>query len=128
MKLFYLRTALVLLVGGLTGCGPDIQALHDEVMVIHDEVMPRMGEMHQLRLSLENQMGDLDSVSARPYRDAIKSLREGEDMMWTWMNEYKRPTSSTPESIQYLKDQKVIISTVADKMTTSIDQAKSLIQ
>lgn len=128
MKLLYFWIVALFLTGSLAGCGPDINALHDEVMVIHDDVMPRMGEMHQLRISLERQMSDLDSVSALPYRDAIQSLHEGEDMMWTWMNAYKRPTSSTPESVQYLQEQKVIITTVAEKMTSAIDQAKTLTQ
>lgn len=111
---------------GLAGCGADINDMHDDVMVVHDEVMPRMGEMHQLRLSLERQMNDLDSISALPYLDAIQSLREGEDMMWTWMNEYKRPTSATPESVQYLNEQMEVISAVAVKMTSAIEQGKTL--
>ncbi len=112
---------------GLTGCGPDINDIHDEVMVIHDEVMPKMGEMHQLRMALEDRMSNMDSVSAQPYHNAIESLHQGEEMMWSWMNEYKRPTSSTPESIQYVQDQKKIISEVAEKMTMAIVQAKTLV-
>ena len=112
----------------LTGCGDNIQRLHDEVMVIHDQVMPRMGEMHQLRVKLESRMTGLDSVAALPYVSAIHELKRGEDLMWDWMDAYKKPETSTSESVSYLHQQKEAISVVATAMTTAIDQANALLQ
>lgn len=122
---FYWITVFLL---ALSACGDQVQPMHDDIMVIHDAVMPRMGEMHQLRVSLEDRMKDLDSLAALPYHQAILDLRSGEEMMWTWMNEYRKPEESSPESIDYLRSEHSKISEVANQMTTSIDRANKLLQ
>ncbi len=111
----------------ITGCGTDVQDRHDEIMKIHDEVMPRMGEMHQLRLDLEQAMAGKDSLQRLPYLEAIRELRKGEDMMWAWMNDYKKPVSATPESLQYLEEQQVAVAEVADQMNRAIEYSIALL-
>ncbi len=111
----------------LTGCGENIDLLHDEVMKVHDDVMPRMGEMHQLRLELESMMADKDSVGRLPYLEAIGELRKGEEMMWAWMNDYRKPTSSSTESLEYLRKQQVEVTKVADQMTRAIEYSNELL-
>ena len=111
----------------LNGCGENIDLLHVEVMNVHDEVMPRMGEMHQLRIELERSMADKDSLGSLPYLEAIGELRKGEDMMWAWMNDYRKPTSSSTESMEYLRKQQVEITKVADQMTKAIEYSNELL-
>ncbi|MCF8237087.1 MAG: hypothetical protein K9I85_02945 [Saprospiraceae bacterium] len=110
-----------------TGCGEDIDQLHEEVMKIHDDVMPHMGEMHQLQQKLENAMVGKDSLERLPYLEAIGELQQGEDMMWTWMNNYRKPTSASAESVNYLEQQRQEVNKVAEQMTLAMTHSKELL-
>lgn len=119
---------LVVLLSIPMSCAPSLEPLEAEVMAIHDEVMPFMGEMQQLRGQLNTGMQDLDSIDQIPYRTASEELKKGEDMMWDWMNQYKKPDLQSDTARTYLERQKTEIEQVSIQMKNAIQMAKQLIQ
>ena len=97
-------------------------------MAIHDEVMPLMSDMQQLRGQLTSRMNGLDSLDQIPIREAVQDLQKGEDMMWDWMNQYKKPNLETDTARAYLEHQKSAINQVAEQMKQAIQTAKKQIK
>ena len=81
--------------------------LKSEVMEVHDRVMPEMNPMGNLQRKLKKQAeGRADSAR---YLEASKRLEKAQEMMMTWMKEFKQPEDqgwSQEKAIEYLNGEK----------------------
>lgn len=108
--------------------------LQKKVMEVHDEVMPKMEEIHRLKRDLvirREQMRSVgDSTSAVLIKQIDKqllSLQDADNAMMDWMYEFKPPSEEDEKAIEYLKSMQVSIEKVKEKMLSSIDKAKDLL-
>ena len=105
----------------ITSCkqSQDLEALKAEVMKIHDDSMAKIGELREFTYQLEEMVGAAeDSVRVK---ELIQELTKADDDMMVWMQAYVEPESGLDS---FLLDQKDKISTVADQIYTSLDNAK----
>jgi hypothetical protein len=125
-----LLTFIVLVL--LMGCGNSVEDLREKVISIHDEVMPEMSTIHRLSKDLATAAGD--SLRSEAQREKIKTqiqaLDQADEAMMTWMAEYKAPSADVPkeEALDLLRQEKVKITSVRDKIINSISEAKSLLK
>lgn len=104
----------------------------EEVMAIHDEVMPKMGELNQLKESLEKKAETMegDDPSKSAVIGALGALETADEAMMDWMRNFEPPVQGdeSDEVLNYLKIEKEKISEVRDQMLESMAKAKSLLE
>lgn len=122
-------TLSLLLTLCLSACSPnkEVEERHLKIMVIHDEVMPMMPELRRLEKRLMDSIA-IDSVRHSACIPIALELKQAQDMMWDWMNLYKKPESGGPETMTYLEEQEKAIRKVSSQMTASRDAALKLLQ
>ena len=116
----------IFLIACKSGYSPDVQKLHDEVMVIHDEVMPEMGTIHKLKKELKKKLdSEGDNIDEADIQNNIKALDYADEAMMGWMHQFKMPKDQSDDQLlEYLEDQKVKIKKVNLDMKTVIKNAK----
>lgn len=99
-----------------------INQLHESVMEIHDEVMPKMSEIYSLKKKLTKVESDERVVQL------IEDLEAADEMMMSWMHQYKKPSNTDDTSFAYLDSQSQAIKEVKDKMLTAISNAQKFLE
>lgn len=115
----------VLFIACNPGYSPEVQKLHDEVMVIHDEVMPEMGTIHKLKKALKTKLNGPGTFSEEDLQNNINALDYADDQMMEWMHQFKMPKDESDANLlKYLEDQKIKITKVDQDMRTAIKNAQ----
>lgn len=92
--------------GGAAGA---VEKLEKETMAIHDEAMKEMADMNRIGRGLGAELESLDSLSPRrvAIRAVLTQIRQAEEDMYAWMQQYTPPTElPAAEAEQYLTAQK----------------------
>ena len=108
-----------------------VETEKEKVMSIHDIAMEKMGEMVKLKTALKEKILVIDSTQIDVYRKAIQDLEDADKIMWDWMHGYKAQivdTSSVEVSLEYLKDQKIKVDIVAEKIESSLKHGYELLE
>lgn len=87
---------------------PEVEELQQTTMAIHDEAMKEMAAMNRFGRILKQELSTLDSLAPRAdsIRTTIRQMKQAEDDMYTWMQEYKAPGKlPAAEAKVYMKDQ-----------------------
>jgi len=126
LRLAALASFLIL---GAAACSSnaDVDDKHQRIMVIHDEVMPMMPELRRLEKQLLDTLA-IDSTLEGPWQSAALELKQAQDMMWDWMNQYRKPETGGAESMAYLENQERSITKVSQQMRGSRETAKKLLE
>jgi len=112
---------------------PQLSALMDEVMAIHDDVMPKTGTIHKKKKALKKMLTPMIEDTTRlrnQLLDTILELETAEDGMMDWMAAYKSKPSKLADGVDpmtYYQAEKIKITEVKEKMLTSIENAKVLL-
>ncbi|KXK39220.1 MAG: hypothetical protein J5I52_00395 [Saprospiraceae bacterium] len=93
--------------------------LYEQVMEIHDAVMPQMSKIHELKKQLTAIRTDQNAAEVD---EKIKKLEEADEAMMSWMAMFKLP-EQVNEQEAYLKNEKVNIELVAEKMKIAMSEA-----
>lgn len=110
-----------------------VDSMRNVVMDIHNEAMPWMGEMMQLKRSL-NQAIAADSLGTNPateqYQAAVDSLEQGMDAMKVWMHNWQEPDSTKAEAdnLAYLQSEEARMARVKEQMQAALATARDLAQ
>lgn len=125
LRLAALASFLIL---GAAACSStaDVDDKHQRIMVIHDEVMPMMPELRRLEKHLLDTLAT-DSTLGGTWQSAALELKQAQDMMWDWMNQYRKPETGGAESMAYLENQERSITKVSQQMRGSRETAKKLL-
>lgn len=108
------------------------EQLQKEVMEIHDAVMPKMSDLNRVKRKLKDLIESNSSFS-NPEKEKINitidEIISAENAMMDWMKAYKAPKATDPPEkvIDYLKDEKIRISTVNDQMLQTLKNGESLL-
>ena len=106
-----------------------------EVMVLHDSIMEMMPDTAKLIGKLQSQLGDSGNEAA--YNEAISSLKEANQAMVVWMqnfgarftaDEMYKGARLSAEKRGWLVEEKAKMMTVADQTLSSIEAAKALLE
>ena len=103
--------------------------LYDEVMKIHDEVMPKMNDMHKLKLALKNEMdstSDLTEARKAEIETAILKLDSASEGMMGWMRQFDPipDSESVDKAREYLEKEKEKVAKVRDDIYEALKQAQ----
>jgi hypothetical protein len=104
------------------------EVLYNEVMKIHDEVMPKMDDIHKLKMSIREK---LEKNPNLPQTDRIKldamyaKLDSANDGMMIWMREFRPLPDSTGEEKAklYLESEMERVKKVRQNMLNAIEAA-----
>ena len=131
--MMYARLLILFLVLNLLSCkNNDAEVLHNQIMDIHDEVMPKTGEIAYLYLAFRKKVETDSTISSDQKLEILKQaddLEKAEDEMMVWMNDYSPPhkmksSKNENEIIDYLQDQKKIISNIKVHTNASLASGK----
>lgn len=113
-----------------------LESMRTEIMAVHDEIMPMMmgkGEFVVLQQDLKAKLDSLAKAGAteeeaKPYETAIMNLNLAQQKMNVWMDNYKDPDYTKPDSARaYYESQMNQIQAVADLTGESMTVAKGLL-
>lgn len=131
--MMYARLLIVFFILNLLSCkNDDAEILHNEIMHIHDEVMPKTGEIAYLYFAFRKKIETDSTISSVQKMELLKQaddLEKAEDEMMVWMNDYipphkMRPSKNEDEIIDYLQEQKKIISNIKVHTNSSLASGK----
>lgn len=131
--MMYARLLIVFFILNLLSCkNDDAEILHNEIMHIHDEVMPKTGEIAYLYFAFRKKVETDSTISSVQKMELLKQaddLEKAEDEMMVWMNDYipphkMRPSKNEDEIIDYLQEQKKIISNIKVHTNSSLASGK----
>ena len=139
---FATRLAFVLfLCPFLIQCGnqpPEREELAKEVMIIHDEAMPKMQNIIDLKMQLQEMRNELTADTLQQHdaqlekmRQAIKQLNSADEAMMDWMAEYQKTDIdrlTDEEAVAFLKKEKERITEVQRLMEQSIEESEKLLE
>lgn len=104
------------------------EKLYNEVMKVHDEVMPKMNDIHKLKMSIKERIEKNPNLSKveRMKLDAMYAkLDSANDGMMVWMREFRPLPDSVGEdkAKAYLENEMERVNTVRQKMLDAIEAA-----
>ena len=116
-------------------------SLKDEVLETHDEAMAKMGKLYSLESKLKE---EFDSTQIETYNNAISALSNAQNDMMEWMRNYSKTFPHNPkqgandelhdksmmtkeQEEGLLKEEKVKITEINERMEKSIAQAEKLL-
>lgn len=109
----------------------EVADLKKEVMEIHDLVMPKMIKMEDLKDSVQALVTEVDIDKAIEIMATSEALDDGIAAMDSWMKNFKHiekdDSKTHEEKMTYYNEQKAEITTVRDKMLSSIEKAEKLL-
>jgi hypothetical protein len=105
------------------------QVLYNEVMKIHDEVMPKMDDIHRLKMSIREKIEKNPNL---PQTERIKldamyaKLDSANDGMMVWMRQFRPLPDSVGEekAKAYLENEMERVKKVRERMLTAIQSAQ----
>ncbi|MCS7035524.1 MAG: hypothetical protein RMJ33_10620 [Saprospiraceae bacterium] len=109
-----------------------VEDLEAQTMAIHDKAMAEMAEMNRLGRALKRLKAELPDQS--PRADSLQlilyQMKKAEDDMYTWMRQYNPPPKGHPqeEALQYLEEQKRLISQNQQDIRAACDAARQILQ
>lgn len=117
--------------------GEQVDLLFKEVMGVHDEVMPEMSYLRKMAKTLEQRVDSVakDSLTvSKPavmeMKSAAGELRDANKQMMDWMYDFKQLEPDTPpeDALEYLNEQKLLITKVRDTMLEAKKKAETLLK
>jgi hypothetical protein len=104
------------------------EKLYNEVMKVHDEVMPKMNDIHKLKMSIRERIEKNQNLSKaeRLKLDAMYAkLDSANDGMMIWMREFRPLPDSVGEekAKKYLENEIERVNNVRQKMLDAIEAA-----
>ena len=105
------------------------QELYNEVMKIHDEVMPKMDDIHKLKMSIREK---IEKNPTLPKTERIKldamyaKLDSANDGMMIWMREFRPLPDSVGEekAKAYLESEMERVKKVRERMVSALEAAE----
>ena len=107
------------------------QELYEEVMKIHDEVMPKMNDIHKLKMDLKTEIDSTTEITQARKTEietAIVKLDSASEGMMVWMREFNPIPDSEGEdkAREYLENEKVKVTKVKENMLQALEKAKKV--
>ncbi len=111
--------------------------LFDEVMHGHDTAMAKMGRISRYKKEVQSQLDSLSKIPGTAKKeietallDLQTDLKNAEDGMNKWMDEFDIDSAqdNISKRIDYLKDEKLRVNEVKEKIFNSLDKADSLLK
>jgi hypothetical protein len=104
------------------------QKLYNEVMKVHDEVMPKMNDIHKLKMAIKERIEKNQNLSTveRMKLDAMYAkLDSANDGMMVWMREFRPLPDSVGEekAKKYLENEMERVQKVRQNMLNAIEAA-----
>ena len=105
------------------------QKLYNEVMKVHDEVMPKMNDIHKLKMSIREKIEKNPNLpkTERLKLDAMYAkLDSANEGMMVWMREFRPLPDSVGEekAKAYLENEMQRVNKVRDNMLKAIESAQ----
>ncbi|HEY0769889.1 MAG TPA: hypothetical protein VGD31_06110 [Sphingobacteriaceae bacterium] len=105
------------------------QKLYNEVMKIHDEVMPKMNDIHKLKMSIREKIEknpNLPQVERIKLDAMYAKLDSANEGMMVWMREFRPLPDSVGEDKArlYLQNEMTRVQKVRDNMLKAIESAE----
>jgi hypothetical protein len=105
------------------------ELLYNEVMKIHDEVMPKMDDIHRLKMSIREKIEKNPNL---PQTERIKldamyaKLDSANDGMMVWMRQFRPLPDSVGEekAKAYLENEMERVKKVRERMLTALEEAE----
>lgn len=123
-NLFALALGVLILAGCANPQKEEIKKLQDEVIGLHDEMMPLMDNLYTARMKLQKAEGDSVAIN-----NLIAEIKSAEDAMMDWMRNFNPvfEGETDQETLDYLKDQKVSMQSVADQMNGALKKSEAVL-
>jgi hypothetical protein len=104
------------------------EKLYNEVMKVHDEVMPKMNDIHKLKMSIREKIEKNPTLpkTERLKLDAMYAkLDSANEGMMVWMREFRPLPDSVGEekAKAYLENEMARVNKVRDNMLKAIESA-----
>jgi hypothetical protein len=104
------------------------QELYDEVMKIHDEVMPKMNDIHKLKMELKEKLAKAPKLTAADKMKIdlmIAKLDSAGESMMIWMREFQPVPDSLGEekAKQYLESEMEKVKKVRERIQETLKEA-----
>jgi hypothetical protein len=105
------------------------EKLYNEVMKVHDEVMPKMNDIHKLKMSIRERIEKNPNLpkAERLKLDAMYAkLDSANEGMMVWMREFRPLPDSVGEekAKAYLENEMERVNKVRDRMLKAIESAQ----
>lgn len=105
------------------------EKLYNEVMKVHDEVMPKMDDIHRLKMSIREKIEknpNLPKVERLKLDAMYAKLDSANDGMMVWMREFRPLPDSVGEekAKKYLENEMERVNKVRDNMLKAIESAE----
>jgi hypothetical protein len=105
------------------------EKLYNEVMKVHDEVMPKMNDIHKLKMSIREKIEKNPNLpkTERLKLDAMYAkLDSANEGMMVWMREFRPLPDSVGEekAKQYLQNEMERVNKVRENMLKAIESAE----
>ncbi len=111
--------------------GGEIDTLKKSTLAIHDEAMKTMADMNRIGRMLKREMTALDTLAPRreTIRQALGRMKQAEEGMYAWMQQYTPPDDMKPEVAKpYLEDQKRKIEQNRRDIQEALEAGRSLLK
>jgi hypothetical protein len=105
------------------------EKLYNEVMKVHDEVMPKMNDIHKLKMSIREKIEknpNLPKIERIKLDAMYAKLDSANDGMMVWMREFRPLPDSVGEekAREYLKNEMDRVNKVRENMLKAIESAE----
>jgi hypothetical protein len=105
------------------------EALYNQVMDVHDEVMPKMQDLYQLKIDLQEKLkgANLSEEQKQDLQNRIVRVDSVSQLMMEWMHKFDPlPDSADREDArEYLESEMEKIKKVKEAMLETIEKEKS---
>lgn len=102
------------------------QALYNEVMKIHDEVMPKMEDIHNVKVILKEKLTKASDAERPRIEATIARLDSAGEGMMVWMREFRPLPDSLGEerAREYLENEMEKVKKVREGILQALEEAK----
>ncbi len=106
------------------------EALYNQAMEVHDEVMPKMEDIYQLKMNLQEQIAntpDMVVERKKQLEQIISNLDSANNAMMDWMHKFNPLPDSTDQELarEYLESEIERVKKVKELMIESIEKAEA---
>ncbi len=122
LKSIYLSIFFFILSILFTNCSNEVS--REDVMKVHDEAMAELGSIRSSVADLK--LKAVASPDSLAIHEVIGKLEEADEAMMQWMENYKEPSEELLS--EFYNDQLGKIKIVAEKMYSSINEAKKYVE
>ena len=124
--------AIVVCINCLLSCTMKVTERNDyqQVMKVHDDAMARMGEIYEVKRTIEDLSNSIeDSIQLVEAKEIITSLEMADEGMMQWMAAFRIPDDVSNASLEsYFFEEQKKVNIVSNSINEAIDKANKFVK